>query len=92
MSAPVYMFRPTPGGSSRDTHTTYRMRQALGIIPAQSPAETWASLPLATRQQACTRALGHRGLDLYALAWDDIPARDRLRVGAEARRMVEGLR
>lgn len=92
MSGPAYMIRPTPGGSSRDTYATFRMRQALRIIPAPSPAETWAALPLATRQAACLRALGHRGVDVFALAWESIPARERIKVGAEARRMVEGLR
>lgn len=92
MTAPAYMIRPTPAGSSRDTYATFRMRQALRIIPAPSPAESWAALPLATRQAACTQALGHRGLDVFALAWESIEARDRLRVASAARRMVEGLR
>lgn len=91
MSGPGYMFRQTPGGSSRDTYTTFRMRQRLGIAPRPAPAERWAGLSLATRQQLCTAAVGMRGLDLYALAWDEIAPRDRLRIVAEASRMAEGL-
>lgn len=91
MSAPTYLIRQTPGGSSRDTFATYRMRQALRIIPRKTAGEVWASLPLATRQRLCTDALGHAGLELYALAWGDIPARERMRIGSEARRVAVAL-
>lgn len=91
MSGPSYMIRPTPGGSSRDTYATFRMRQALRVIPRSSAAEVWAAQPMATRQRLAHEACGMRGLDLYALAWDAIPARDRMLIGAAARRMAEGL-
>lgn len=91
MSAPAYMIRATPGGSSRDTYATFRMRQALRIIPKKTAAEVWAALSLATRQQACTGALGISGLDLYAKGWDDIPPRDRMRIGSELRRVAGAL-
>lgn len=92
MSAPAYMFRPTPGGaSSRDTFTTYRMRQALGVIAKPSAADEWAHMPMAQRQRLATDALGMAGLEVYALAWADIHPRDRMRIGAEARRVAQVL-
>lgn len=91
MSAPRYMLRQTPGGTSRDTYATFRMRQALGIVPRPAPSENWSHMPLATRQALCSEAIGVRGLELYALAWADIPARDRARIVAAAVRQAEGL-
>ena len=92
MSAPIYMIRPTPAGSSRDTFATYRMRQATGAAPADpSASETWARMPIAARQWLAVGALGSRGLDVVGKAWADIEPRDRLRIGSEARRIAARL-
>ena len=91
MTAPAHYIRPTPAGSSRDTFATLRMREALRIAPKPTPAEHWASLPMATRQALASQALGIRGLDVFALSWDSIGGHDRLRIIAAASRLAAGL-